>query len=90
MSQKIGICIFLALLGLSGFAFGQSEEELMITTYYPSPYGVYKEFTTTDNTYLATDAGQVGVGTTSPTLGFKMDVIGAFRCQSLTEYSSKE
>jgi hypothetical protein len=38
-----------------------------LTTYYPAPYGEYKNLTTTDNTYLATTTNKkVGIGTTSP------------------------
>ncbi len=42
-------------------------EDVKITTYYPSPYGVYKGLSSTDDTNLATDpAAQVGIGTTTP------------------------
>ncbi len=47
-------------------------ENLTLTTYYPSPRGMYKELRTTDNTYLATTAGRVGIGTTSP--AYALDV----------------
>ena len=40
--------------------------DLTITTYYPSPRGVYQELRTTDNTYLATLAGRVGIGLANP------------------------
>ena len=43
-------------------------EEITLTTYYPAPYGVYEELTTTGNTYLATDSGNVGIGTVNPQL----------------------
>jgi uncharacterized coiled-coil protein SlyX len=33
--------------------------------------------------------GSVGIGTTSPALGFKLDVIGDIRCTALTETSSR-
>ena len=49
-------------------------EDLTISTYYPSPRGVYQELRTTNNTYLATQAGNVGIGTTAP--GAKLDVTG--------------
>ena len=41
-------------------------EDMTVETYYPSPRGVYQELRTTDNTALATLAGNVGIGTTSP------------------------
>jgi hypothetical protein len=52
---SLGIC-------LSAFA-----EDVTLTTYYPSPRGVYEELRATNNTYLATQAGNVGIGTTNPT-----------------------
>jgi hypothetical protein len=53
--------LFVLCLGVSGVA-----EEITLTTYYPAPYGAYKEFTTTEKTCLATSSGNVGIGTTSP------------------------
>ncbi|MBL7081374.1 MAG: hypothetical protein ISS44_02235, partial [Candidatus Omnitrophica bacterium] len=44
------------------------------TTYYPSPYGDYNELTTHSNTNLATDDGNVGIGTTSPGAKLEIDV----------------
>lgn len=44
-----------------------AEETLTITTYYPSPYGSYRELTTTGNTSLATVSGNVGIGTANAT-----------------------
>lgn len=49
-------------------------EELTVTTYYPSPRGVYKELRTTEDTFLATQGGQVGIGTVSP--GSTLSVAG--------------
>ncbi|MFA5090461.1 MAG: hypothetical protein WC510_05485 [Candidatus Omnitrophota bacterium] len=42
-----------------------AADEITITTYHPSPAGQYKKLTTRSNTYLATDSGHVGIGTTS-------------------------
>jgi hypothetical protein len=45
------------------FILAAQEERLTITTYFPSPYGSYKELTSTGNTYLATSSGRtVGIG----------------------------
>ena len=49
-------------------------EDITVSTYYPSPRGVYQELRTTDNTYLATLAGRVGIGTTAP--GARLEVQG--------------
>ena len=43
-----------------------ADESLTLETYYPAPYGSYAELTTTSNTYLATEGGNVVIGTTSP------------------------
>jgi len=59
------------LLGTMVYAIA---EELTLTTYYPSPRGVYSELRTTDNTYLAIEGGNVGIGTTTP--GAKLEVAG--------------
>jgi len=76
MIKKILVALILvcSLWFLVTFVYAQQQESITITTYYPSPYGVYKELTTTDNTYLATQGGNVGIGTTNP--GAKLDVAG--------------
>ncbi|MDO8749138.1 MAG: hypothetical protein Q7J72_08525 [Candidatus Omnitrophota bacterium] len=43
-----------------------SDESLTLETYYPAPYGIYSELTTTNSTYLATEGGNVGIGNTDP------------------------
>jgi len=66
---------YLGLIALAGIIIGLAwAEQITLTTYYPAPYGVYREFTTTGNTYLATNEGNVGIGTTSPSQ--KLDVSG--------------
>lgn len=57
---------------------GLATEQLTMTTYYPSPYGVYQRLRSTQDAYLATDTTgpqrRVGIGTTSP--GTPLDVVG--------------
>jgi hypothetical protein len=43
-----------------------SSEQVSLSTYYPAPSGVYTNMITTGNTYLARDAGAVGVGMAAP------------------------
>jgi len=56
------VCVF--MLSLT-YAYAG---EVKFTTYYPAPYGEYKELETTGNTYLATGstADFVGIGTDQP------------------------
>lgn len=48
------------------------SESVTLATYYPAPSGVYTNMITTNNTYLARDGGNVGLGTTAP--AYKLDV----------------
>jgi len=43
------------------------SRSITLTTYYPAPSGVYRNLTTTQDTYLATDSGNVGIDTDTPT-----------------------
>ena len=66
-----------------------SETETL-TTYYPSPSGVYTQMITTGNTYLARDGGnssRVGVGTTNPAA--KLDVAGQVRIADGTQGANR-
>ncbi len=69
-SKKFLLSLIISLLVFPAFVF--AEETITFTTYYPSPAGVYKNLTTTEDTYLATDTGSVGIGTATPIA--KLDV----------------
>ncbi len=43
-----------------------TTESLTLTTYYPAPYGAYRELRATESAFLAYSGGQVGIGTTNP------------------------
>jgi hypothetical protein len=65
LTATLSLILFIAGVGL---LFAAQEEKLTITTYFPAPYGSYRELTTTSSTYLATGgSGNVGIGTTAPT-----------------------
>ncbi len=70
---KKSLIFMLAIVCLSAVA--SRAEEVKITTYYPSPYGVYKGLSSTSDTNLATDAtAKVGIGTATPVS--KLDIAG--------------
>jgi len=59
---------FVALLTLGLICFTPGDlvtEQLTLTTYYPSPYGVYEELRSTQNTYLSYTGGNTCIGSTS-------------------------
>lgn len=58
------------LLGTMAYAIA---EEVTLTTYYPSPRGVYQELRSTENTFLAIESGRVGIGTTEPTTKLQIE-----------------
>ncbi|MFA6316903.1 MAG: hypothetical protein WC943_05740 [Elusimicrobiota bacterium] len=61
-------------------AYAAVSETLTMTSYYPSPAGVYQRLITTARTVLARDGDRVGVGTTNPQA--RLDVAGAVRMGS--------
>jgi len=71
-----------ALFVLAGFFLAWhpaflGSETLNITTYYPAPYGGYVGIMTTDQTLLARDGGQVGIGLGSGGVPqYKVDMAG--------------
>jgi len=78
MSVRIALLGAVLSWALQVSLFAQSTTETIeIATYYPAPYGSYAELTTTNNTYLATEGGNVGIGTTAP--GAKLEVNGGVK-----------
>ena len=73
MKANFKIILAVSILALASYAV--HAEEVTISTYYPSPYGSYENLDTTGNTNLATVDGAVGIGTTSPSAGSKLDVV---------------
>ena len=73
--QKTFNFFYAFLLAILGFGATLMAEDITLTTYYPAPYGVYDELTTTGNTYLATTSGNVGIGTTVPGT-YRLNVTG--------------
>ncbi|MFC1522066.1 hypothetical protein ACFL6Y_06620 [Elusimicrobiota bacterium] len=73
LHEVIYFSAFIALI----YGFTLVAEKLTITSYYPSPYGAYKELRSTGNSYFATTSGsQVGIGTTAPGANTKLDIAG--------------
>ena len=70
---------------VSGIAFGlllgtmvaAVAEDITLTTYYPSPRGVYQTLRSTGQTTLAEAGGNVGIGTAAPTT--TLHVVGSAR-----------
>ena len=75
-SVRAGAVALLVMLSAPAAALA---EDLTVTTYYPSPRGVYRELRTTDETHLATQGGRVGIGTASPSNTRKLHVVGDAR-----------
>ena len=47
-------------------------EEITLTTYYPSPRGVYQELRSTQSAFFAYQGGSVGIGTDTPQTKFEV------------------
>ncbi|MFA6317336.1 MAG: hypothetical protein WC943_07950 [Elusimicrobiota bacterium] len=76
ITRKAVFWSIVALL-LGSAAYEAVSESLTMTSYYPSPAGIYRRLTTAARTILARDEGEVGIGTTSPQS--KLDVAGGVR-----------
>ncbi len=77
--MKPNLKTLVIMLVLATAACAAYAETVQISTYYPSPYGVYQTLDTTGNTTLANAGGAVAVGTaTVPPAGVKLDVQGGY------------
>lgn len=79
LTIKLGRRELVALAALALVAFypgALSTEQITMTTYYPSPYGVYDQMRSQNNTFLSYASGAVGIGTTSPAPNTKLHVAG--------------
>jgi hypothetical protein len=77
MVRRISYVLLMSFIYLTAIPKLANTENLVITTYYPAPYGGYVSLLTTNNTWLARDTGNVGIGTSNPQ--FKLDVNGSIR-----------
>ena len=65
-----------AMVVILAAAASSIAEDVTVTTYYPSPRGVYDQLRTMNNTTLAEQGGGVGIGTTAPGAGIALAVNG--------------
>ncbi|MDQ7772254.1 MAG: hypothetical protein RDU13_01895 [Elusimicrobiales bacterium] len=61
------VLVMLTLFFLCWRPGSLGSETLTMTTYYPAPYGGYARLLTTNQTLLARDGGNVGIGMAAPT-----------------------
>ncbi len=71
--KRYAVLVFCAL-SLVFVATVLAQENITITTYYPSPYGSYNQLTTYNTTYLAVTSGNVGIGAASA--AYKLEIAG--------------
>src|SRR5437016_1241369 len=73
---------------LSAMAPELNSESVSLTTYYPSPSGIYAQMITTQQTMLARDGGNVAVGTTN--VLSKLNVNGSISAGTYTGTASPD
>ena len=54
-----------------------ASENITLSTYYPSPAGIYEHLVTTGDTYLARNGGNVSIGTVNPNVNAALDISSA-------------
>ena len=70
---RLAVCALL-LSGSARELDASSNESVSLTTYYPTPSGVYTSLITTAQTWLARDANAVIIGNTGASAGQELDV----------------
>jgi len=91
LSLEMGRRQLVALMTLGLLALTPGDlvtEQLTLTTYYPSPYGVYEELRSTQNTYLSYSGGNTCIGSNS--CSTKLTVTGAARVTGNATISGSE
>lgn len=75
-SRCVGVCF----LAISVVVFEPTvfAGKVELTSYYPSPYGEFKNLKSTEDSQLATDSGNVGVGTTTPATKLQINIMNPF------------
>lgn len=63
----------IAVVLVWGPALAARAEDVTVSTYYPSPRGVYKELRVANNTELAQQGGNVLIGTAPPAAKLGVD-----------------
>ena len=71
-----------AVLMLAGGAAGVRAEDVTVSTYYPSPRGVYQELRVANNAQLAMQAGAVLIGPNPPAGGERVRIDGSIRVRN--------
>jgi hypothetical protein len=76
------VFVLILLLSVTAFSYAQNDsEEIVVTTYYPAPYGDYTDLTAENLTvskdaFLATDSGNVTIGTGTVSGTAKLQILG--------------
>ena len=81
MTERIKSWLMFGIL-LGTAAYGIAEE-ITVSTFYPSPRGVYNELRTVGTAALATQGGAVAIGKDAPATGMALDVDGTLAATGL-------
>jgi len=82
MTKKLSALLFNGCLATVLSVYAHSET-YTLETYYPSPVGAYANMTVTQSAVLARDGGSVGIGTSAPGSGVRLNVNGPMSAGSV-------